>query len=43
VTVYEQDNPEVGRILGPDGTLAKVVRAKEERPAGFRPEERPHA
>jgi hypothetical protein len=43
VQVREEENPEVGRLLGPDGKLAKIVRAKEERPAGFRPEERPHA
>lgn len=31
------DNPEVGRILGPDGKLAKIVRAKTEREIGFKP------
>jgi hypothetical protein len=31
------DNPEVGRLLGPDGQLARIVRAKPERQIGFRP------
>ncbi len=29
-------NPEVGRMLGPDGKLAKIVRAKPDWPIGFR-------
>ncbi len=37
VTVWPTDNPEVGRILGPDGTLAKIVRAKPERTVGYKP------
>jgi hypothetical protein len=31
------DNPEVGRLLGPDGKLAKIVRAKPERTIGYKP------
>jgi len=38
--VVIEDNPEVGRILGPDGKLAKIVRARPERPAGFIPPSR---
>jgi len=37
VTVWPEDNPEVGRLLGPDGRLAKVVRAKPERTIGYKP------
>ncbi len=36
-TLTVDDNPEVGRILGPDGRLAKVVRAKPERTIGYKP------
>ena len=31
-----EDNPEVGRLHGPDGRLIKIVRAKPDRPVGFR-------
>ncbi len=37
-TVWEDDNPEIGRILGPDGRLIRIVRAKPERRVGFRPD-----
>jgi hypothetical protein len=35
VTVWEDDNPEVGRILGPKGQLLRVVRARKEKKVGF--------
>jgi hypothetical protein len=38
-TVTVEDNPEVGRLLGPDGRLVKIVRAKPERRVGFRPDQ----
>lgn len=39
VTVWPQDtNPEVGRLFGPDGNLAKVVRVRPDHPIGFRPD-----
>jgi hypothetical protein len=37
-TVFLDENPEVGRLLGPDGNLARIVRARPERPLGFRPD-----
>lgn len=40
-TLIVDDNPEVGRLLGPDGRLAKIVRAKPNRPAGFIPPSQP--
>lgn len=39
-TLVIDDNPEIGRILGPDGRLAKIVRARPDRPAGFIPPSR---
>jgi hypothetical protein len=36
-TVTVGDNPEVGRLYGPDGRLVRIVRARTERPVGFRP------
>lgn len=38
VTVWPDGNPEVGRLLGPDGRLARIVRAKPERAIGFKPD-----
>jgi hypothetical protein len=35
--VTVEENPEVGRLHGPDGQLIKIVRAKPEHPAGFQP------
>lgn len=35
--VSVDENPEVGRLLGPNGELAKIVRAKPDHPVGFRP------
>jgi hypothetical protein len=32
------ENPEVGRLHGPDGQLVKIVRAKPEYPTGLRPD-----
>jgi hypothetical protein len=37
VTVWDDPNPEVGRLLGPNGQVAKIVRAKPDHPIGFRP------
>lgn len=35
VQVDVADNPEVGRLLGPDGQLIKIIRAKPDHPIGF--------
>jgi hypothetical protein len=39
VTVWSDPNPEVGRlhVRTPDGWIIRVVRARQERTAGFRP------
>ncbi len=36
MTVWDEGNPEIGRILGPNGNIIRIVRAKPERQVGFR-------